>query len=117
MGIHIYIYLDLYSDAAPSEVCFLRLRVCVLGRGGGHGRAFQRVVFVTSFGNDHIHLEPLPGRSVILCHFAFGHLAVLCLTYVLSHDAQPRRVYFVQQCAVSSIIYYFLFVTIKGVRS
>lgn len=32
------IHLDVCSDSTPSEVSFLQLRVCVLGRGGRHGR-------------------------------------------------------------------------------
>lgn len=46
-GIHICIHLCLFSDSTPSEGSFLHVcaRVymcacaCVLGRGGGHGRA------------------------------------------------------------------------------
>ena len=87
MGIHIYLHLDCtltpprQRSASSMGICACAcMCVCVLGRGGGHGRAFRRVVCVTSFGNDHIHLELLPGGSAISCHFAFGHSAVLCLT-------------------------------------
>ena len=83
MGIHIYLHLNCtltppHQRSASSLGICACVCVCVFWGKEVGTVGLSEGWFISPPLEIIVHLEPFPDRFAISCHFAFGHLAMLC---------------------------------------